>query len=473
MAFSSLKFIFFFALCTGALALTNIRGFKFNSPRARHIILLLFSLVFYAMWDALCCVMLASLCFFVWQVGRLLGRTKKKAHAVIGVLIPLIVLCAFKYAGFFVSSFCAVLGLGDAGALKLILPLGISFYVFQCVAYIIDIYRGRAEPERDFVSFALLIFFFPKIVQGPLVKSSVFLSQLSEDRRVTLEGLSAGVQFFVFGLFKKLVIADNISVFVDAVYSNPAEFHAVTVILAVIAYSVQIYCDFSGYTDMAVGCARCLGYELPANFDLPYLSKNVTEFWRRWHITLSDWLKNYIYIPLGGNRKGPVRTYINLFLTMLIGGLWHGAAWTFVVWGALHGAALCIHKAWMKLRGGKVPGKIRNAVSVLLTFLFVSAAWVFFRADSFDTVGRIFSAIFTWQSGVIFPSFWAVFGICSLIIGEAAAIIRSKKKGTELCGFYPTVDLGTVKGLLIFFVFAGITIGLACTGANPFIYQQF
>ena len=356
---------------------------------------------------------------------------------------------------------------------EILLPVGISFYTFQSLSYTIDVYRGKIEAERSFADVALYIAFFPQLVAGPIVKAGDFIPQLHEDRNISLKGLEEGVQIFVFGLFKKLVIADNIALLVDAVYANPAEFHALTVVLAVAAYSMQIYCDFSGYSDMAVGCARVLGYELCRNFNLPYLSKNVTEFWKRWHISLSTWLQEYLYIPLGGNRKGTVRTYVNLMLTMLIGGLWHGAAWTFIIWGGVHGLALVVHKLWIKQRKGSSDSAFGTACSILLTFVFVSLALVFFRAGSFKTAFLVFRAIFTWQSGVVFISSWAVFGIAVIMLAQAAAIIKSEREQRTWDGYYPTVRLDTFAGLLAFFTFVGLTLGLAYTGNNPFIYFQF
>ena len=308
------------------------------------------------------------------------------------------------------------------------------------------------------------------------MKAGEFLPQLCEDRNVSLVNLEKGVQIFLFGLFKKVVIADNIAVFVNAVYSNPVQFGGGTVLLAVVGYSIQLYCDFSGYSDMAVGCARGLGYELPRNFNMPYLSRSVKEFWKRWHISLSTWLMEYLYIPLGGNRKGKVRNYVNLMLTMVIGGLWHGAAWTFVVWGALHGLALCAHRLWSawRAKSGTVgESRVYTALSILLTFCFVSFCWVFFRADSFGTAMQILTAVFTWQRGMTHISSWTLFGVLVTAAAMAIACIRSRKLGTKPEGYYPLVSLSSVWGMALFFAAIGLTLVLAYTGETPFIYAQF
>lgn len=479
MAFNSLSFLVFFVIVAAAMALTNTAAVKRllggRLIGSRHVLLLLASYVFYGWWNWKCCLlmlMLTAVAFFSSQSCR-----KSRFALCAGVIFPLLVLGVFKYFNFFVESFCELFGIIRRGSLNIILPVGISFYTFQALSYIIDVHRGRIEAERSFVKVALYIAFFPQLVAGPIVKAEDFIPQLYEDRSISPANLEKGVQYFAFGLFKKIVLADNISFFVDAVFLNPIEFSGLTVLLAVLGYSIQIYCDFSGYSDMAVGCARCLGYDLPRNFNMPYISRSIRETWRRWHISLSTWLTEYLYLPLGGSRKGKARTYINLFLTMLIGGLWHGAAWTFVAWGALQGAGLCAERAWRELRPGRdrtgksLPG---IALSILTAYMYFVFCLVFFRSDSFATAICILKAIFTWQSGVTHISSWAVFGLAVTAIATAIACIRSKKLGLEQPeGFYPTVNLNSVWGLAVFFTFVGLTLGLAYTGESPFIYFQF
>jgi alginate O-acetyltransferase complex protein AlgI len=379
----------------------------------------------------------------------------------------------FKYFNFFVASFAELFSIRHVNALHIILPVGISFYTFQSLSYTIDVYRGKINPEKDFSKLALYIAFFPQLVAGPIVRASEFLPQLEENRNINLNNFKIGIQIFVFGLFKKVVIADWLSVFVDDVFKAPNAFHAISLILAVVAYSIQIYFDFSGYSDMAIGCAKCLGYDFSRNFNVPYISRNITEFWKRWHISLSSWLKEYLYIPLGGNRKGIIRTYINNILTMLLGGLWHGANWTFVAWGGAHGIALCVHKLYTKYVSKRVPA-LSFLPASFLTNIFVCFCWIFFRADSFSTAWRIIIRIITWQNGIIQIYAWVVVAIIMVCSAIAAAAIKAYLHKLEsIDGFYPILDLSKFGHLTLFFIAIGLLIGLAYTGANPFIYFQF
>jgi alginate O-acetyltransferase complex protein AlgI len=344
------------------------------------------------------------------------------------------------------------------------------------MSYTLDVYRKQVACEKNFVKLALYISFFPQLVAGPIVKSKDFIHQLYEDRNINWSNFKTGIQIFVFGLFKKIVIADNISICVDAVFGLPQKFNAISIIMAVIGYSIQIYCDFSGYSDMAIGSSKILGYDLMRNFNMPYVAKNISTFWKRWHISLSTWLQEYLYISLGGNRKGEVRTYINLFLTMLIGGLWHGASWTFVAWGALHGVALCIHKIWMKLARHDKNYKgtvIGNICSAAVTYVFVCFCWIFFRAENFEVAKNVILGIATWQSGIMYISFWTILGIICVFVSTLCACIRSLVKKTEIEGFYLTVNLESVFGLVALFVSIGACLMLAYTGSSPFIYFQF
>ena len=336
MSFASVEFFIFFVVVLSGTAIIE----RHLSHRVKECFLLLASYFFYGYWDWRFCFLL----LFVTTVSYFSARySYRKFVYITGVVVPLVVLGVFKYFDFFLTSLSSIAG-KDMGALRLILPVGISFYTFQALSYVIDVHRKKLAVETDFVRLALYISFFPQLVAGPIVRASEFLPQLQEKRMVSFENIRWGVQVFAFGLFKKIVLADHISVFVDDVYNKPAAFHWTTIVFAIISYSIQIYFDFSGYSDMAIGCAKCFGYDFSKNFDLPYISRNVTEFWRRWHISLSSWLREYLYIPLGGNRKGKFRQYFNLFLTMLLGGLWHGANWTFVFWGGLNGLALCVDK---------------------------------------------------------------------------------------------------------------------------------
>ncbi len=437
-------------------------------------ILLVSSFAFVLYADYRFAVILAALCLSTWLFGR------KKDIAIIGILISLAVLAIFKYFNFFADSFAKILG-KEYTLLKIILPLGISFYTFSAISYLMDIKRGKTEP-KDLVSVALYLSYFPKITSGPIQKSRDFFGQISRRRKIGWSTFSSGIQIFVFGLFKKLVLADRLSVFVDQVYGTPLAFNSLTVFLATIAYSLQIYLDFSGYSDMAIGISKMLDIELPKNFNIPYLAHNVTELWKRWHITLSSWLQEYLYIPLGGNRKGKARNYLNLILTMTIGGLWHGANWTYIIWGLMHGIALVIHKVWMKTTNsaGKHHSSVSNLFSILITFLFTNFCWVFFRTESVEQAFTIIKRIFLFDTGISHPYIWF---FISLVIVVAAGIIAyyhfSKDKdigSPNVChvnGFYPHVRLESFWGLVLFFVIVGLIVCLAYTGGSPFIYGSY
>lgn len=464
MSFASVDFMLFFALVVGGTFLTELSG----RERLRELFLLSASYFFYGYWDWRFCFLL----LFVTLVSYFTAlHSKSRAAYTAGVIAPLAVLGFFKYFNFFLESVSAVLG-RSIGALSIILPVGISFYTFQALSYVIDVHREKIAPERDFIKLALYLSFFPQLVAGPIVRAVDFLPQLHEKRRVEWNNILQGVQIFAFGMFKKIVLADHISVFVDDVYYAPAAFHWASILLAAAAYSLQIYFDFSGYSDMATGCAKCLGYDFNRNFNLPYISENVTEFWRRWHISLSSWLREYLYIPLGGNRKGEARRNVNLFLTMLLGGLWHGASWTFVFWGGLNGAALCLDKLSRRKAGRS--SKLTRGVNVILTFAFITFTWIFFRADTFNDAWLVIKGIFTLQQGLHQPFSWAFAGLVLLAVSTIAAEIKANKEGkATVDGFYPTVDLKSIPGLTVFLVFIGLILGLSYTGEQPFVYFQF
>ncbi len=332
---------------------------------------------------------------------------------------------------------------------------------------------------------ALYLAFFPKITSGPIQHSSDFFNELGKKRLVGWSTFAPGIQIFVFGLFKKIVLADRLSVFVNQVYATPLAFGSLTVFLATIAYSFQIYFDFSGYSDMAIGIAKILGVNLPRNFNLPYLAHNVTELWKRWHITLSIWLQDYLYISLGGNRQGKVRTYTNLILTMVIGGIWHGANWTYIIWGLLHGLALAVHKVWMAITGSssKKNSALANVLSICVTFLFTTFCWVFFRAESISQAILIIRRIFSFEDGLEQPYFWLIIALIVMIVASVIAYVKSKKNGVQnnpqktnvsiVEGYYPLVDLTSFWGLVVFFVFCGTLLCLAYTGGSPFIYGNY
>lgn len=482
MTFASIEFVIFFVIVFGIILL--IQRLKMSDTKRKsieYIILLIASYIFYGWWDWRFSFLLLG----VTTISYLTALHKSKVSFAIGVAVPLVVLCIFKYFNFFVGSFCDLFGINNSGALNIILPVGISFYIFQALSYTLDVYNGKLEQEKSFVKYALYISFFPQLVAGPIVKASEFLPQLYEDRKISLKNVEQGIQIFVFGMFKKLVIADNLSVFVDEVYNAPTAFNTVTVWMAIISYSIQIYMDFSGYSDMAIGCAKCFGYDLTRNFNLPYISKNVSEFWKRWHISLSNWLQQYLYFSLGGNRKGTFRTYVNLLLTMVLGGLWHGANWTFVVWGTLHGLALCIHKFTVKITKARSKEKQRSRalqvifdiIKVLATNLFVTLCWVVFRAQNFENAMDVLSRLFVYHDGIMHVYSWFIVAVILVVAATLTAYFMCRKKyGTdkfEFEGQYILLDLTKVWSLVVLFVVAGLVLALAYVNSNPFIYFQF
>lgn len=482
MSFSSIEYLVFFAAVCLFMAVTNLiknRTDTEKTQKIRHIFLLAASYVFYGWWDYRFCFLMAVLTAVAYFTARIADKnTKHKKTAVaFGVTVPLIILGIFKYFNFFIESFSDAFGITSVHTLSIILPVGISFYTFQSLSYTIDVSRGKLAAQKNFVKLALYISFFPQLVAGPIVKAEDFIPQLDEDRSISLKNLEQGIQIFFLGMFKKVVVADHISVFVDEVFKTPVAFSGMTVLLAVVSYAIQIYFDFSGYSDMAIGSAKCIGFDIKRNFNLPYLSRNVSEFWKRWHISLSSWLMEYLYIPLGGNRKGKVRTYINLLITMLLGGLWHGASWTFVIWGLFHGAGLCVHKIYMKILGRDKTYKgkpVPNIISTVFTFAFVCFGWIFFRADTFETAGQVIKAVFTMQEGISHPFSWAFFGIAAVIAEAVIAAARSRKKGLEkIEDGYIILPLDKLWGLTVFAFFVLVIFGIAYTGSNPFIYFQF
>lgn len=480
MSFVSIDFLVFFVLVLLVTALSELpfleRAAHGKMPEWRQGFLLVCSYIFYGWWDARFCILMLVLTASAYYSAQKLEKGRqarnRQIYLALGVGGPLLVLGFFKYFNFFLTSAYDLLGTEQLGTLNIILPVGISFYTFQSLSYVIDVYRGKYPAEKSFLKIALYIAFFPQLVAGPIVKAGDFLPQLDQDRKPTLQGISTGVQIFLFGMIKKVVLVDHLSVFVDDVFAAPTAFSTPTVWWAVISYSFQIYFDFSGYSDMAIGCAKILGYDLSCNFNLPYLAKNVSEFWKRWHISLSSWLQEYLYFSLGGNRTGNL--YANLLLTMLLGGLWHGASWTFVAWGALHGAALCIHKLYLRRRRTARQTKLANIVSAFSTYIFVSLCWVLFRADSFLSAAKVYYQLFSFRSGIDQPYAWTFVTLILFAGAVLCAVVRSKKLGLKSVeGFYYSADLRKFWPLVLFFTVVGLTIGFAYTGSNPFIYFQF
>jgi len=385
MLFNSFQFWAFFGLV--------FLVYRALPHRAQNRLLLVASYVFYGSWDwrFLGLIVISTLVDF--RVGRLLGKdgtseARRKRLVILSVATNLGILGVFKYLGFFVDSFALLtqqMGLqANLPSLSIILPVGISFYTFQTMSYTLDIYRGELEPAEDLLDFALYVSFFPQLVAGPIERAKRLMPQVTLPRTVSRADVSEGLYFIIYGLFKKVVIADNMALIANNIFArDPASLSALEALLGVYAFAFQIYGDFHGYSLIAQGTARLMGFRLMDNFSHPYFAANPQDFWRRWHISLSTWLRDYLYIPLGGSRLGSFNTYRNLMTTMVLGGLWHGAAWTFVVWGTVHGGWLGIHR-WLTTRlprptEGAVVGRL---VRVFVTFQIVCVTWLFFRADS-------------------------------------------------------------------------------------------
>ncbi len=390
MLFNSFHFIFLFL----PVVLGGYYYIRRFSPERSLQFLIAASLLFYGWWNPLYVVLIIASCLFNFMLGRAMiqrqGQQAARYLLFAGITANLGLLAYFKYADFFISSLNTGLGT-DFNLLNIVLPLAISFFTFQQIAYLVDTYRGETA-EYSFSHYCLFVTFFPQLIAGPIVHHKEMLPQFErQEQGKTFEFLSQGGTLFILGLCKKVVLADSIAVYASPVFAAADAGTAVTFFEAwagALAYTLQLYFDFSGYSDMAIGLGLMFGVKLPVNFLSPYKSDSIIEFWRRWHITLSRFLRDYLYIALGGNRKGEARRYLNLFLTMLLGGLWHGAAWTYVVWGGLHGAYLGINHGWRKLTA---QWQVAPAISVtgrytacLLTFLAVVVSWVFFRAASFE-----------------------------------------------------------------------------------------
>jgi alginate O-acetyltransferase complex protein AlgI len=379
----------------------------------------------------------------------------------------------FKYYNFFVHSAAATLAaLGvkvSEPTLSVVLPVGVSFFTFQSMSYTIDVYRRKLAAERNFLDFALFVAFFPQLVAGPIARASHFLPQTKSTRTLAAIDGRRALVLFAIGYFKKACVADQIATAIDPLFKHPDAYHAGSRVLGSTLYAIQIYCDFSGYTDMAIAVAALLGYELSKNFDAPYLSLNVREFWQRWHISLSTWLRDYLYIPLGGNRGGPWRVARSLMLTMLLGGLWHGANWTFVLWGFLHGLALTVHRFFS---AGRTPAAERGPVAKVAawaaTFAFVAFCFTIFRCENIAAAWTLFTAPFRAQEGLD-PSlglgWWGgilVLGASHYVIHRHRAKLSARTRSTPDAMFYPAY--GLVWALLLL---------MTPLSAEPFIYFQF
>lgn len=397
MVFNSSTFIIFLAV---VLLLHHLPF----SWRTKKLNLLLASYVFYAAWNPPFVVLLWISTVVDWFVGRRIHASRSVAVRRLALIVSLCanlgLLAFFKYGTFLLSNFTTLVNLVGIeftpAQHDIILPVGISFYTFQTLSYTLDIYSGKAQPWNSFRDYALYVTFFPQLVAGPIVRSTYFLPQCETPRRASGSQFSWGLVLLVVGLFQKIVVADGLlAPIVQKIYDEGHAADSLSAWCGTLAFAGQIFCDFAGYSSCAIGVALCLGFKVPDNFRAPYAAIGFSDFWTRWHISLSSWLRDYLYIPLGGNRRGSCRTYVNLMLTMLIGGLWHGASWTFVFWGGLHGAYLAIERI-LRERFGLDParaGRVQQILLTLLTFVLVCFTWVFFRAKSFDAAFSLAAAM--------------------------------------------------------------------------------
>ena len=457
MSFTSVNFLLFFLAATALVQLSK-------TVKQQHRVFLLSNAVFYAYWDVRFLLLLLGVIGVCYAAARLYERSGKPAFVYAGVISCLALLGFCKYYHFFVSSFARAFGL-NTRTLNILLPLGISFYLFQAMSYLLDVKKGTMTAERDFVVLAAYISFFPQITSGPIVKAHDFLPQLEQLHRVKKDNVYLGVTRFVTGLTKKVVFADRIGVAVNAVFAAPAAYNGLSIAMAVVGYSLQIYCDFSGYSDMAIGIAAIWDFDLGKNFNLPYLAENPSDFWRRWHISLSSWFRDYVYIPLGGSRRGKLRTYVNLFITMVLSGLWHGANATYLVWGAYHGLGCVIHRLLGKRGSQKTPWQ--TALCTAGNCLFVSAGWVIFRADSMAQAMAVFCGLFR-GDGICYINVFVV--IYGLVIALTHLYARFRLDGNA-----PTARLAldTFRGKLLLCVWVFLIAMLMYCGNSAFIYANF
>ncbi len=442
--------------------------------RARMLWLLVASCYFYMSWNPWLISLIlfsASVDYIVaLRLPRVSRPGVRRCLLILSISTNLGLLAFFKYVNFFLDSTFGALNLFGFGVhqpvLEIILPLGISFYTFETISYIVDVYQGKIKPVRNLLDYALYIMFFPHLIAGPIVRPRDFLPQIRLRKRWDWDRMQLGAQLFLIGLFKKAVIADHLAVVADPIFANPTAWATPAVWLGVLCYAGQIYCDFSGYTDMAVGLAHTLGFKLPNNFNMPYFATSITEFWRRWHISLSSWLRDYLYIPLGGNRHGEWATYRNLLLTMLLGGLWHGASWTFVAWGLYHGLLLALHRA-VRWPSWLAAGALRP-VCVLFTFLSVCVGWVFFRAQTFGDAGVILARLAWPFEGQMVSEVAATGAVAFLLLVFFCHLIGTFVDLKRVERWLPAPALGaTLAGLVL------LTQLLMPQDGKAFIYFQF
>ena len=467
MLFNSLHFVVFFVI-----VLTLNKSLR-PWPTAQKFMLLAASYYFYGQWSWMYLGIIVYSTLLDYGIALGMVRVSRPRYLLLlSLFTNLGLLAFFKYANWLIENWnVANAALGTSlqfSAMDIVLPVGISFYTFQSLSYTIDVYRGVSRPRRNLLDYALFVSFFPQLAAGPIVRDYEFFKELDSDQRVDAADVQRALVLIAFGFVKKIVFADNLALYADPIFANPAQHGFWDSVLAVYAFSFQIYCDFSGYTDIAIGLALLLGFRYPQNFNYPYFADSVQEFWRRWHMTLSRWLRDYLYISLGGNRNGELHTYVNLMLTMLLGGLWHGASWNFVIWGGLHGGYLAFERAVLfRLPFWNADTAVMRVLRWALTFHLVCFAWIFFRAKTFGDAKVLLANIV----GAASPAFDtnAHLPMLSLLLAMLAVHLLGGWKGFKEWlarerGPAFATTLAAIGLLLIWFTPAATT---------PFIYFQF
>ena len=485
MIFSSGLFLWLFLGFTLVYWLLSLRD---KTETLRILFVTLFSYYFYYKSSGFYFGLLALVTLSDFYLARALSECQPKSLAArilvaLSLLIDLGLLGYFKYTNFLGSLFLA-----DWHHLDIFLPVGVSFFTFQSLSYTIDVYRGNIKPLSRLLDYAFYVSFFPQLVAGPIVRARDFIPQIHRKPGLTNQQLGEAIFLIVSGLFKKAVISDYISVnFVERIFDQPTLYSGLENLLAVYGYTLQIYCDFSGYSDMAIGIALLLGFRFPQNFNAPYKSASITEFWRRWHISLSSWLKDYLYISLGGNRHGKFRQYLNLMLTMLLGGLWHGASLNFILWGGIHGVLLALDKIWyalcpklsplssLKGKSGSSPSTFPlplKALNALVTFHLVAACWVLFRAQDFQTARDVFMQIFTSFHADVFMQWVSSYAAVAFLL-FLGYTLHFLPQSWSTAAHSVVTRLPLVFQALLVVLFIWIVIQVKSADVQPFIYFQF
>lgn len=469
LLFNSGFFLFFF------LFILVFYRFFWHNYRAKVFFLMTMSLYFYFKSSGVFFVLIIISSIIDFIAGKLIHNSEspgyRKLMLVVSLVMNLGILGYFKYTNFFLDTFNQI-GVSNFDMLDIFLPVGVSFFTFQSMSYTIDIYRRQLEPEKKFADFLFFVSFFPQLVAGPIVRASDFLPQIKNDVFVSREDIGRALFLIIAGLFKKAVIADYISInFIDRVFEWPTRFTGVENLMALYAYAIQLYCDFSGYSDMAIGLALLLGFKLPINFNSPYKAASITEFWQRWHISLSSWLRDYLYIGLGGNRKGNIRTYVNLILTMLLGGLWHGASWRMVIWGLIQGTALAVERKF-GIQKWTQRSKLNRLIGFIITFNLFTFTLLFFRAQSHQVALEMLSQMWNYFNPEVFIQFIEGYPlVCILIlIGYITHFtpIKWEEKAQQLITNLPFIGKVILIAVVIWVVAQFKTADI-----QPFIYFQF